>query len=65
MFEIGTLESAYMQSFAKKTQKCLKLGPKMPYLVILGWNLKTFFSNLKSGPSNLPKYKISRRNKNF
>ena len=31
MFEINTLDSAYMQNFSKK-QKCLNLGPTMHYL---------------------------------
>ena len=35
IFEISTLKFVYMQNFSKK-QKCLKFGPKMPYLVIFG-----------------------------
>ena len=35
IFEISTLEFAYLQNFAEK-QKCLNLGPKMPYLGIFG-----------------------------
>ena len=33
IFEISTLEFAYLQNFAKK-HKCLNLQPKMPYLRI-------------------------------
>ena len=49
IFEISTLEFVQLQNFAEK-QKCLNLGPKMPYLgifdqkcfiwVILGKNFK-------------------------
>ena len=35
IFEISTLELVYLQNFVKK-QKCLDLGPKMPYLGIFG-----------------------------
>ena len=35
IFEISILECVYLQNFAKK-QKCLNLGPKMPYLGIFG-----------------------------
>ena len=35
IFEISTLEFVYLQNFVKK-QKCLNLGPKMPYWVFLG-----------------------------
>ena len=35
IFEIRTLEFFNLQNFAKK-QKCLNLGPKMPYLGIFG-----------------------------
>ena len=35
IFEISTLEFVQLQNFAEK-QKCLNLGPKMPYLGILG-----------------------------
>ena len=35
IFEISTLKFLYLQSFAKK-QKCLNLGPKLPYLGIFG-----------------------------
>ena len=35
IFEINTLELVYLQNVAKK-QKCLNLGPKMPYLGIFG-----------------------------
>ena len=38
-FEISTLEFVYLPNFAKK-QKCLNLGPKMPYLGVFG--LKCF-----------------------
>ena len=34
-FEISTLKDAYLQILTKK-QKCINLGPKMPYLGILG-----------------------------
>ena len=62
--EISTLDSAYMQNFAKK-QKCLNLGPKMYYLFFF-WAgiLKKLLSYLKSAPRNLPDWKISRKNKN-
>ena len=33
IFEISTLEFVELQTFEKK-QKCLNLGPKMPYLGI-------------------------------
>ena len=33
IFEISTLEFIQLQNFPKK-QKCLNLGPKMPYLGI-------------------------------
>ena len=35
IFEISTLEFVQLQNFAEK-QKCLNLGPKMPYLGIFG-----------------------------
>ena len=53
IFEISTLEFVELQTFEKK-QKCLNLGPKMPYLSIFEWNLK-------SAPSNLSNCKISRK----
>ena len=33
IFEIGTVKFVYLQNFTKK-QKCLNLGPKMPYFDI-------------------------------
>ena len=35
---MNTLEFVYVQNFAQK-QKCLNLGPKMPYLGIFGLEL--------------------------
>ena len=35
IFEISTLQFVYLQNFTKK-QKCLNLGPKIPYLGIFG-----------------------------
>ena len=62
IFEISTLKFVYLQNFTEK-QKCLNLGPKTPDLGILGWNLKTILSYLKSAPSNLSDCKILRKNK--
>ena len=58
MFEISNLEFVKLQNFAKK-QKWLHLGPKIPYLDILFWNLKTILSNFKSAPWNLSNCKVS------
>ena len=35
IFKINSLESVKLQNFAKK-EKCLNLGPKMPYFHIFG-----------------------------
>ena len=35
VFEISTLEFVYLQNLARK-QKCLNLGPKVPYFGIFG-----------------------------
>ena len=35
IFEISTLKFFYLRNFVKK-QKCLNLGPKIPYLGIFG-----------------------------
>ena len=48
-----------------KKQKCLNLGPKMPYLGIFGQGFdKKKLSYFKSVPSNLSNWKISWNNKN-
>ena len=41
------------------------LGPKMPYLGILTWNLKTLLSYLTPALSNILNCKVSRKAKNF
>ena len=59
IFEISTLEFAYLQNFGKKIwdQKCV-------ISVFLGWNLKITLSYLKSKPSNLSIYQISWNSEN-
>ena len=49
---ISTLEFAEMQKFVKKKKKSI-LGPKLPYLGILGCNFEKVLSYLKSASSNL------------
>ena len=63
IFEISTLEFVLLQNFEKK-QKCLNLGPKIPYLGILELKFKKLLSYLKLAPLNLSSCKISRNNKN-
>ena len=55
LFEICVLKFVLLQSLVQnqktwKKRKCLNLGPKMHYLGILGKNLKTILSYLKSKP---------------
>ena len=50
---ISTLEFAEMQKFVKKKKKKSILGPKLPYLGILGCNFEKVLSYLKSASSNL------------
>ena len=74
IFEISTPKFASFRNFKNK-QKCLNFAPKMPYWVFLTKNTvfrylwirikKKLLSYLKSAPSNLSNYKISRfRTKN-
>ena len=58
IFEINILEFFLKERFLLKW-KSFNLGPKMPYLDILGWNLKVLLSYLKSAPPNLPNCKNS------
>ena len=63
IFEISTLKFAQLQNFKKK-QKWLNLGPKMPYLGMFRINFKILLLYLKSAPSSLSSWKVSRKNKN-
>ena len=62
IFEISTLKFVKLQNFPKK-QKCLNLGPKMPYWVFLGYNFKKLLSYLKSATSNLSNCKFREKTK--
>ena len=48
-FEISAFEFIKLQSYVQKL-KFLKLGPKMPYLGVLGSNFEKLLSYLKSVP---------------
>ena len=58
IFGISTLEFSEMQKIVqnKQTNKKSNLGPKMPYLGILGCKFEKVLSYLKSASSNLSKY---------
>ena len=63
-FEISILEIVKMRNLVKKW-KCLNLGPKIPYLGILGLELKKkLLLYLKSAPSNLTNCEILWNNEN-
>ena len=58
IFGISTLEFSEMQKIvqSKKTNEKSNLGPKMPYLGILGCKFEKVLSYLKSTSSNLSKW---------
>ena len=73
IFEISTFEFFKLQNFAKK-QKCINLGPKMPFLGIfdqkcliclfLGKNFQKAIVKFEIRILNLSKCKIWRKSKN-
>ena len=64
IFEISNLEFVQMENLLKR-QKCLNLGPKMPYLGVFGSEfLKKILSYLKLAISNLFNCKILWKNEN-
>ena len=64
LWEISVLEFAEMQKLVQNFGT-KNLGPKMPYLAILGCKLEKVLIYLRSIPSNLSNCKVSCNNKNF
>ena len=57
IFEISIIDFALLESLVRKQNPSI-LDQKCVAWVILGWNLKTISSYLKSAPSNLANHKI-------
>ena len=62
IFGISTLKFAEMQKIVQNKKKKTIFGPKMFYLGILGWKLKSIV--IFSASSNLPKCNVSCKIKN-
>ena len=63
VFEISTLQFFKFQSFLQ-LKKFLNLGPKIPYLGVLGSTFEKLLSYLKSASSNLSCCKVRCENRN-
>ena len=57
IFEISIIDFALLENLVRKQNPSI-LDQKCVAWVILGWNLKTISSYLKSAPSNLANHKI-------